>query len=428
MSDLKPNEEQIKVGDVVRFGAYPQDEKGEEKAPIEWFVLDKDGDVVLAVSRYALDCLPYDTTGASITWDRSTLRSWLNDAFLSAAFTEDEREAIPESTVSADKNPHFTTRAGRTVRDRIFLLGSSEAERYFTSNYTKRCGATAYAISRGAEHVPVNKADGKDVCYWWLRTPGEVRNHAVFVEDSGNVWFAGCLTDLDYLAVRPALRIDLSVAVEKGASPTVVSNDCDRPALPSLDEVGKTVFFGAYPQGKDGVRKTPIEWQVLDKRDDRILAVSRHGLDLLPYHKYDIPIRWENSFIREWLNSEFPKAAFTPEEQARIPAVKYAAERDVPPSVAPESDVADKVFLLSYSEAKRYFPSDEERTCVPTAYLAELMEYEDPNEASWWWLRSTSAEDGHDAFSVDEYGVIRVERVCARLDAVRPALWIRLEQ
>ena len=427
MSDSKRNGAQIKVGDVVRFGAYPQDGKGVEKAPIEWLVLKKDGDVVLAVSRYALDCLPYDTTGASITWDRSTLRSWLNDAFLSAAFTEDEREAIPESTVSADENPRFATRAGRAVSDRIFLLGLSEAERYFTSDYARRCGATAYAISRGAEHVPVNRADGKDVCYWWLRTPGEVRNHAAFVEGSGNVWFAGCLANLDYLAVRPALRIDLSVAVEKGAGPTVVNNDCARPALPSLDEIGKTVFFGAYPQGKDGVQKTPIEWLVLEKEDDRILVVSRYGLDLLPFHKYDLPTRWEDSSIREWLNSEFPKAAFTPEEQARIPAVRMKAERGLPVSVAPERDITDKVFLLSYADASRFFSSDEERKCVPTDHLASLMELDDPNETCWWWLRSSSAGDDRDVFAVDEHGVIREERASNLLDAVRPALWINLK-
>ena len=427
MSDLKQNEAQIKVGDVVRFGAYPQDEKGEKKAPIEWLVLEKNGDVVIMVSRYALDCLPYDTTGASITWDRSTLRSWLNDAFLSAAFTKDEREAIPELTVSADENPHFTTQAGRAVSDRIFLLGLSEAERYFPSDYTRRCGATAYAISRGAEHVTFNRAGGKDVCYWWLRTPGDVRNHAAFVEGNGNVWFAGCLTDMDYLAVRPALRIDLSVAAEKGVGPTVVNNDCERPALPSLDEVGKTVFFGAYPQGKDGVQKTPIEWLVLEKEDDRILVVSRRGLDLLPFHKEAIPTRWETSSVREWLNREFSNAAFTPEEQALIPTVRMKAEHGLPASDAPERDTTDKVFLLSYAEASCLFPSDEERKCVPTEYLASLMELDDANEASWWWLRSSSADDDQDVFAVDEHGTIREERASNLLDAVRPALWIRLK-
>lgn len=190
--------------------------------------------------------------------------------------------------------------------------------------------------------------------------------------------------------------------------------------------IGDIIRFGAYPQDAEGTAKTPIEWLVLTREDDRILVVSRFGLELLPFHKYDLPTRWEDSSIREWLNSEFPKAAFTPEEQARIPAVRMKAEQDLPPSVAPEHDMTDKIFLLSYAEASRFFPSAEERKCVPTNHLAKLMELDDPNETSWWWLRSTPADDARDAFSVDEYGVIREERVSTRLDAVRPALWIRL--
>ena len=48
------------VGSTVLFGVYPQGHiTSEEKDPIEWLVLDRDGSRLLLISKYALDALPY---------------------------------------------------------------------------------------------------------------------------------------------------------------------------------------------------------------------------------------------------------------------------------------------------------------------------------------------------------------------------------
>ena len=67
------------IGAVVTFGAYEQDNNtsnGKEK--IEWIVLATEGDKSLVISKYILDCQPYNTSRAEVTWEICTLRTWLN--------------------------------------------------------------------------------------------------------------------------------------------------------------------------------------------------------------------------------------------------------------------------------------------------------------------------------------------------------------
>ena len=84
------------VGETITFGRYEQDsdpENGPE--PIEWLVLASQGDRVLAVSLYALDCRQYHESFTEVTWETCTLRGWLNDEFLNTAFSYEEKAGIP---------------------------------------------------------------------------------------------------------------------------------------------------------------------------------------------------------------------------------------------------------------------------------------------------------------------------------------------
>ena len=71
------------IGDTIVWGEYEQDcnkENGKER--VEWIVLAKKTDKLLVISRYALDCQPFQTkiTG-EITWDNSSIRKWLHEDF-----------------------------------------------------------------------------------------------------------------------------------------------------------------------------------------------------------------------------------------------------------------------------------------------------------------------------------------------------------
>ena len=195
-----------KAGDYVFFGAYEQDNNiWNGKENVEWLVLEiKDGKA-LVISKYALDCRLYNTSYTDVTWETCTLRKWLNNDFLGAAFSADEKAMIPTVTVSADKNPIYSTNPGNATQDQVFLLSITEANKYFSSDSARRCEPTAYAVANG---VDVSSVDGN--CCWWLRSPGNTRSDAACVVLGGGVREYGHPVDYVDDAVRPALWIDLN--------------------------------------------------------------------------------------------------------------------------------------------------------------------------------------------------------------------------
>lgn len=202
------NVEKLKIakeGDYVIFGAYEQDNNTSNgKEDVEWLVLEVKDGKALVISKYALDCKPYNTNHTDVTWETCTLRKWLNNDFLGAAFSADEKAMIHTVTVSADKNPDYNTNPGNATQDQVFLLSITEANKYFSSDSARQCKSTDYAVANGAFE------GDSDNCWWWLRSPGYNQSDAADVHDEGFVSKLGPYVDDDYIGVRPALWIDLN--------------------------------------------------------------------------------------------------------------------------------------------------------------------------------------------------------------------------
>lgn len=216
-----PADNAVKVGDYITFGRYPQTESGTDNTPIEWLVLDVDtaNHKALLISRYGLDTKPYNTSRAVMTWEKCTLRTWLNKDFLNIAFTAQEQKGIVLTTVDNSNNQGYSgwnTNGGNNTQDKIFLLSYAEANKYFgltrQESYSRglHVTLTAYAIKQGAYTSSRNNIAGsKEAAWWWLRSPGYDRDCAarVYYGFLGNDYVncvGGC--------VRPALWVDLDAA------------------------------------------------------------------------------------------------------------------------------------------------------------------------------------------------------------------------
>ena len=198
-----------KVGDIVYFGTYEQDnDTSNGKENIEWLVLAKKDNKILVISDKALDCQPYNTSDDYVTWEKCTLREWLNNDFINAAFSDDEKAMIPTVTVSADSNLKYNTNPGNTTKDKVFLLSIVEAEKYFTSDEARMCIPTEYVISNVSTSDEYTK-DGKATCWWRLRSPGAIQYYAAKVDFDGDVDEFGIDVDYDIGGVRPALWITI---------------------------------------------------------------------------------------------------------------------------------------------------------------------------------------------------------------------------
>ena len=185
-----------KVGDYIIFGTYELDENKENgKEEIEWLVLAKEGDRTLVISRYALDNRAYHKKDEEVTWKTCSLRKWLNKGFMKKAFSKRERAMIPTVEVELeekDPSTYSMVSSGQTTKDRVFLLGVAEAEKYFATEEERMC--TKYPISNAVQ------------CHWPLRTSYE--EYVFIIGAFGDIDTSYYETATSKYDIRPAMWID----------------------------------------------------------------------------------------------------------------------------------------------------------------------------------------------------------------------------
>lgn len=204
---------------TITFGTYPYEKDGTKRA-IEWIVLEKKEDKALILSKYGLDVKPYHKVEGmkevrwgegeepEVTWEESTIRSWLNREFVSEAFSEVEQSAILETEVDNSQTEccYFcNTSGGDNVRDKVFLLSYGEVfDKYFLGKKTRICMPTVCVAEQCRDYIGENGA-----CQWWLRSPGDVQSNAICVYIDGSLDIGYAITNF---CIRPALWIDLNAA------------------------------------------------------------------------------------------------------------------------------------------------------------------------------------------------------------------------
>lgn len=204
-----PSAQRPQIGDTVFFGTYQQNSHSAD--PVEWKVLDVQGNKALLLSSQGLDCLPYNDSYTQTTWATSTLRTWLNTTFLNTAFTRSEQNAIVETTVDnsvAQGNSAWSKKGSANTTDKVFLLSYVEANQYLKTTADRICTATEYAISHNADTRLMD--DGISYAFWWLRSQGEKNSHAAYINFEGNCYSNA--VGNNYLSVRPALWVDCEAA------------------------------------------------------------------------------------------------------------------------------------------------------------------------------------------------------------------------
>ncbi len=209
------------VGDYIVFGSYEQDNvMSNGKEPIEWRVLDRSGNSLLIISRFALEGKQYNEERENnMTWEKCDLRKWLNSDFINAAFTSAEQKKIKTTYVSDVIMPKNNIDPGNPTNDKVFLLSILETEQYFKGpddrwndrSTDKMCAPTVYAVEHGADKSGLadNKKDGVYTGGWWLRSPGNYDRGVSIVGADGSVGkgngdFADWINN-----VRPAMWIEI---------------------------------------------------------------------------------------------------------------------------------------------------------------------------------------------------------------------------
>ncbi len=210
----------IEKGDVIEFGAYEQDCVATNgKEPIEWIVLEKNKKQIIAISKYALDFVPYNKERIDVTWETCTLRKWLNESFFQNAFNNTEKQMIKTTKLENYDNIKWGVSAGNDTKDKVFILSQLDmintdytfCEDYEKDDKNRQCKASLFAIwKRYPEAYYSNFSYYSSDCKWWLRTPGIDQDSAITVSESGYVSSLGYYCDADLCYVRPSICINLT--------------------------------------------------------------------------------------------------------------------------------------------------------------------------------------------------------------------------
>ena len=177
--------ETAKKIEIITFGSFDQDNKASNgKENIEWYVLTKESNKALVISKKVLTHYGNYFSLEEFKWEKSSLRKWLNKSFYNTAFSSEEKKRILSSNFDYGS-------------DKIFLLSSTEVEKYLDEQYVRRGDLTNYAINKVDYEERSHIESGQ--WYWLLRNNYAVKGSTGEIED---YWHS-------YGGVRPAMWITL---------------------------------------------------------------------------------------------------------------------------------------------------------------------------------------------------------------------------
>ena len=182
--------------DTVFFGYYPQSVKAYDTDDmIEWIVLEKDENKKEAtlLSKRVLDDIPYNNDSAFITWEKSTIRTWLNNNFYYFSFGRQDRRKIVSTEVKTTAPEKSLAEGGNDTSDKVYLLSIEEA-----SEYLKYCELVGLGtVYNGHNGLPIG---------YWLRNPGNTQNFACYVHQDGILSNIGYYVNFSK-GIRPVIKV-----------------------------------------------------------------------------------------------------------------------------------------------------------------------------------------------------------------------------
>ena len=196
---------------------------------------------------------------------------------------------------------------------------------------------------------------------------------------------------------------------------------------------GDAVLFGSYEQDNDLTNGPEmIEWLVLESDRDSALLLSRYALDSQVYVQAgpnDEPSAyvsyWEDSYLRQWLNSDFLCAAFQEDELSRLMLCSVSDDPNPYYDTPPGNDTLDYIWLPSVVEMERCFPNKAARITPATAY-AFAQRHITYQAMPVCALRSTGNSAGSHA-CVNIYGSVFEVRRNDLYSAIRPMARVRFD-
>lgn len=378
-NDNNFEEHPLQIGNTVSFGSI-------YGKPIEWFVIDMDGNNVMLLSKDTLLEEQFSKNHSS-SWSRSHIREYLNNLLLYEIFDPIECSAIMNKRIDDPAGPLYIT--DDTVNSsfcRMFLLSYYEARDLLINDAAKKASRT-----------------------WWLRTIAAEQhnnkngNYPYYMDENGNCLYG--VSEYQDIGIRPALWINTAKTGRK--IELIDGGIWERKNLETENgefEIGKTIQFGKYPQNRlSDNEHQALEWVILDIIGTKAIAITKDSIEVMQYDGSDEISYWSETSLRNWLNEEFYRNTFSDEEKANIVLrdIKTRKIYDQNDEIKPKPEFGweydhsnDYVTILSEDEVIQYMSDSDERTAKLSKnsyYKKASCNYEG---YGIWLMRTQKNDDG----------------------------------
>lgn len=263
---------QCAIGDMITLGRRNLDDDYSNVENLEWIVLDKKDNFLLLQSMQSVINMRHFAKN----WEESEIREWLNDFFYYDSFDENERSLIVKN-----KSDDLMQ-----TEEYITCLSFDEFGKY--SSLIPQIKGYKNSLYEGYLY---SVSDGDEI---WTRSFGDnqYNGSSAYMTSNGMSW-----DDRTVKNVCPAMWIDTSITYEKNNKIEALDLSC------GAVEVGGKFTFGVWYQDNNYANgKEPIVWNIVDVKDDRVIAMSEKGLDY---------VGDSSSTINDWMEGMFYYQAFS---------------------------------------------------------------------------------------------------------------------
>ena len=187
---------------TIVYGSYEQDNKANGNESLLWLAIDSNADSILLLSKYIIDCKNYNEVKTDVSFNKSDLKSWLNENFLATTFTSEEQDNLLSLKDYTD------------YQDKVSLLSNDLARKYFGEEDNEKHNlklsalTTAYAKAKGVEVEPSKTSSYYQNGSFYLTDNGTKKESAMWVGMYGHIYKEGqsvTLTKGD--GIRPLISI-----------------------------------------------------------------------------------------------------------------------------------------------------------------------------------------------------------------------------
>ena len=445
-------DDEVFNGAYVSFGRYPGDQDGSER-PISWYVIAADNNSALLISELCIDTLQFNAFNEETSWSNSAIRLWLNETFLSQAFSPFERKSILKEVIRNNIINPYGIHGGSDTADSVFFLNADEAKELFVNDADRSCSPTGYSLHRGIWSSP------DDGSRWWLRSPGRNPDLIAFVDENGVVHdFDGLRPGSQNVGIRPCIRVRLerrtrdawdlnqrrwqrqAAAESEKASKRdaemrakqeeMQREQARRESIKQEDEkarrdigttyssdisVGSLIEFGSYML-HDSNQHQILHWRVLDIRNHKATLISELCIAAKPFHPNNIPSLWNECALKQWLNDDFLYTAFSSEDRAVMSPLEEPPQQDL-----------TYVRLLSCSELKSLLPGKQDRISKASSLIQKSDLGCCDETGCDWWLMDTGIDESFAAYVYRNGTILDFGLSVSTVSGVRPVITINVK-